>query len=316
MTFWIGTLAIAGIPPLAGFFSKDEILHAAAAEHQWLLWAVGLFTAGLTAFYMCRAFYMTFHGKFRGTHEQEHHLHESPAVMTIPLWILAVGAVVAGWLGIPKLLSFGRDLNWFHHFLEPVIARPQGLEAGEHGIATSGPRPRDRARGPHHRDRGGRHPLRALDLPAATTRWRRAGPGPPASPAAPPAAGEQVLRRRDLRPPDRPPAGRAVALLLEGGRRHRHRRLDQRRRLADRADRRRRPLQHHRQRAQLRALLLPRRDRCSSAGSSSERTDHGYSLRAAPRQHADPPGLLPGGRLPAAALLPAERRRRRSRSTP
>ncbi|HEX2644305.1 MAG TPA: NADH-quinone oxidoreductase subunit L, partial [Thermoanaerobaculia bacterium] len=121
----------------AGFFSKDEILHAAAADGQWILWAVGLLTAGLTAFYMFRAVFLTFHGKFRGTHEQEHHLHESPAVMTVPLWVLAVGAVVAGWVGIPKLLSFGRDLNWFHHLLEPVIAVPQGLEAGEHNVGES-----------------------------------------------------------------------------------------------------------------------------------------------------------------------------------
>jgi NADH-quinone oxidoreductase subunit L len=135
-TFWIGTLAIAGIPPLAGFFSKDEILHAAASSGHWLLWLVGLITAGMTAFYMARAFYMTFHGKFRGTHEQEHHLHESPAVMTVPLWILAVGAIAAGWVGIPKLLSMGRDINWFHHFLEPVIHVPQGAEAGEHNIGA------------------------------------------------------------------------------------------------------------------------------------------------------------------------------------
>ncbi|HEX6862845.1 MAG TPA: NADH-quinone oxidoreductase subunit L [Thermoanaerobaculia bacterium] len=130
-TFWIGTLAIAGIPPLAGFFSKDEILHAAASNGQWLLWLVGLITAGMTAFYMARAFYMTFHGKFRGTHEQEHHLHESPAVMTVPLWILAVGAVTAGWLGIPEL--FGGH-NWFHHYLEPVVKPIR--EAAEHGLGT------------------------------------------------------------------------------------------------------------------------------------------------------------------------------------
>ncbi|MFL6200464.1 MAG: NADH-quinone oxidoreductase subunit L [Thermoanaerobaculia bacterium] len=130
-TFWIGTLAIAGIPPLAGFFSKDEILRAAAANGQWLLWAVGLITAGMTAFYMARAFYMTFHGKFRGTHEQEHHLHESPAVMIVPLWILAVGAVIAGWLGIPEL--FGGH-NWFHHYLEPVVKPIH--EAAEHGLGA------------------------------------------------------------------------------------------------------------------------------------------------------------------------------------
>ena len=134
--FWIGCLAIAGIPPLAGFFSKDEILHAAAANGQWALYLVGLITAVMTAFYMFRAHYMTFSGKFRGTHEQEHHLHESPAVMTWPLWILAAGAVVAGFAGVPKLLSLGRDINWFHRFLEPIIARPQGLEAGEHNIGV------------------------------------------------------------------------------------------------------------------------------------------------------------------------------------
>jgi NADH-quinone oxidoreductase subunit L len=132
LTFWIGTLAIAGLPPLAGFFSKDEILHATAESGHWWLWLVGLITAGLTAFYMARAFYLTFHGRFRGTHEQEHHLHESPLWMTIPLWILAAGAVAAGWVGIPKLFSGGRDLNLFHNFLEPVIVRlPQGAEAGE-----------------------------------------------------------------------------------------------------------------------------------------------------------------------------------------
>ncbi len=135
--FWIGCLAIAGIPPLAGFFSKDEILHAAAANGQWLLYLVGLVTAVMTAFYMFRAHYMTFSGKFRGTHEQEHHLHESPAVMTVPLWILAAGAVVAGFAGVPKLLSFGRDLNWFHHLLEPIISDVHGLGADEHGIGMT-----------------------------------------------------------------------------------------------------------------------------------------------------------------------------------
>ena len=134
--FWIGCLAIAGIPPLAGFFSKDEILHAAASNGQWVLYLVGLITAVMTSFYMFRAHYMTFSGRFRGTHEQEHHLHESPPVMTWPLWILAAGAVLAGFVGIPKLLSAGRDLNWFHHWLEPIIRVPQGMEAGEHNIGV------------------------------------------------------------------------------------------------------------------------------------------------------------------------------------
>jgi len=128
-TFLIGALAIAGIFPFAGFFSKDEILHAALGHGRWVLYGVGLFTAALTAFYMFRAVYMTFHGTFRGTHEQEHHLHESPPVMTVPLWILAVGAVVAGWVGFP-------GWNVFERFLEPVLLRPAGLEVPEHEIGA------------------------------------------------------------------------------------------------------------------------------------------------------------------------------------
>jgi NADH-quinone oxidoreductase subunit L len=134
-TFVVGTAAIAGAPGLAGFFSKDEILHAVAAEGQWLLWATALLTAGLTAFYMSRAVFLTFHGEFRGTEAERHHLHESPWVMTLPLVVLAAGAVVAGWVGIPAILSFGRDLNRFHHFLEPVVARlPGGAPDHEVGL--------------------------------------------------------------------------------------------------------------------------------------------------------------------------------------
>ncbi len=127
-TFLIGALAIAGIFPFAGFFSKDEILHAALGRGQWALYGVGLLTAALTAFYMFRAVYMTFHGSFRGSHEQEHHLHESPPTMTVPLWILAVGAVVAGWVGFP-------GWNVFEHFLEPVILRPAGPAEAEGAVA-------------------------------------------------------------------------------------------------------------------------------------------------------------------------------------
>jgi NADH-quinone oxidoreductase subunit L len=129
----IGALAIAGVPGLAGFFSKDAILGAAAGSGHWVLWAVGLITAGLTAFYMFRTVYMTFFGKFRGTHEQEHHLHESPPVMTIPLWILAVGAVVAGWVGLPRVFA---EVNQFHHWLEPILVPPAGLEAAEHEMSS------------------------------------------------------------------------------------------------------------------------------------------------------------------------------------
>jgi NADH-quinone oxidoreductase subunit L len=137
-TFLISTLAIAGVPGLAGFFSKDEILgstflaHAPAAK---LLWAIGLLTAALTACYMFRLVYLTFFGSFRGTHEQEHHLHESPKVMTLPLWVLAAGAVVAGWVGIPSgmwELVGQHDRDWLKELLAPVIAVIPGHEAGAH----------------------------------------------------------------------------------------------------------------------------------------------------------------------------------------
>ncbi len=122
-TFLVATVAIAGIPPLAGFFSKDEILASVFAGGHELLWGVGVLTAGLTACYMFRAVHLTFHGEFRGTEEQRHHLHESPRVMTVPLVVLAVGAVVAGWVGIPAVLTGGRDWNFIHHFLAPSVAR-------------------------------------------------------------------------------------------------------------------------------------------------------------------------------------------------
>jgi NADH-quinone oxidoreductase subunit L len=137
-TFVVGSLALAGIPVFAGFFSKDEILAAAAASGMplhWLFWGVGWITAGLTAFYMFRAVHLTFDGTFRGTHEQEHHLHESPPVMTVPLIVLAVGAVVAGWIEIPLI----RGGDWFHRFLEPVVATISAIEGGatrEHELGT------------------------------------------------------------------------------------------------------------------------------------------------------------------------------------
>src|SRR5690606_1512180 len=88
LTMLIGTIAISGIPPFSGFFSKDEIL-AHTYEHSKILWLVGMVASMLTAFYMFRLLFLTFYGKFRGTHEQEHHLHESPKAMTIPLIVLA-----------------------------------------------------------------------------------------------------------------------------------------------------------------------------------------------------------------------------------
>jgi NADH-quinone oxidoreductase subunit L len=119
ITFLVGCLAIAGIPPFSGFFSKDEILNA-AYEKNPLLYYIGLGGALMTAFYMFRLYAMTFRGKFRGTHDQEHHLHESPAPMTIPLIILAILAAVGGFLGIREI--FAKDAHWLEHFLAPVFA--------------------------------------------------------------------------------------------------------------------------------------------------------------------------------------------------
>jgi NADH-quinone oxidoreductase subunit L len=117
LTMAIGTIAISGIPPFAGFFSKDEIL-AHAYEHSPVLWFFGIITSMLTAFYMFRLFYLTFFGKFRGTHEQEHHLHESPKTMTIPLIVLAIASVLGGLLGLPE---FWGASNWIGEHLSPVI---------------------------------------------------------------------------------------------------------------------------------------------------------------------------------------------------
>ncbi|MBX2922289.1 MAG: NADH-quinone oxidoreductase subunit L [Chitinophagaceae bacterium] len=117
-TFLIGCIAIAGIPPLSGFFSKDEILAAAFSKNA-VYWVVGVLGAIMTAFYMFRLYATTFLGKFRGTHEQEHHLHESPAAMTIPLIVLAILSAVAGFVGVPAVLGGSHHLE---HFLAPIFA--------------------------------------------------------------------------------------------------------------------------------------------------------------------------------------------------
>ena len=117
ITFFIGCLAIAGIPPLSGFFSKDSIL-IGAYEHNKIVYAIALFTACLTAFYMFRLLFITFNGKFRGTQKQWNHVHESPAAMTVPLIILAVLSAIAGFVNIPALFGGTESLT---HFLSPVI---------------------------------------------------------------------------------------------------------------------------------------------------------------------------------------------------
>ena len=124
-TFTIGCIAIAGIPPFSGFFSKDAIL-LSAFEKNPMLYGIALFTALLTAFYMFRLLFVTFTGKFRGTHEQEHHLHESPALMTVPLIILAILSIIGGFVGIPEVFAAGGDK--ISEFLLPVIAKHEGHE--------------------------------------------------------------------------------------------------------------------------------------------------------------------------------------------
>ena len=142
ITFLLGCIAIAGIPPFSGFFSKDEILSAAYGKSP-VYYVIGVFTALLTAFYMFRLYTMTFMGKFRGTHEQENDrggpeghdegharsaIHESPSAMTIPLMVLAFLAVTAGFLGIPEAIA--PDSHWLGHFLSPVFADGGGAGAG------------------------------------------------------------------------------------------------------------------------------------------------------------------------------------------
>ena len=133
-TMWVGSVAIAGIPFLAGFFSKDEILwQAYSSPHgSKLLWFVGLATAGLTAFYMWRLMNMTFYGKSHVAPEVSKHVHESPATMTVPLTLLAIGSVLAGWLGTPKLWNLPEGFRAFERWLEPAFASA-AVEAAREG---------------------------------------------------------------------------------------------------------------------------------------------------------------------------------------
>jgi NADH-quinone oxidoreductase subunit L len=183
MTMMIGTLAIAGIPPLAGFFSKDEILYRTFLENR-ALWALAVVTALMTAFYMFRLMSLTFFGGYRGpawsraaspaaaaeaaghgavhprdahahghAHKDDHDVthgaadvlahghgwhgpHESPRMMTVPLMALAVGAMVAGFIGIPQAL---RGTNAIEHFLEPSFTAPAAdrpADDGSHGVSA------------------------------------------------------------------------------------------------------------------------------------------------------------------------------------
>ena len=121
LTFLAASLSISGIPPFAGFFSKDEILlmaYASGTPTGQFAYIVGLLVAFLTAFYSFRLLFLVFHGEFRGTEEQRHHLRESPKVVLVPLILLACGAIGAGWFGVPEVLG---GSNRWAGFLEPVL---------------------------------------------------------------------------------------------------------------------------------------------------------------------------------------------------
>ena len=131
ITYWtyvVATLAIAGVPFTAGFFSKDLILWQTFSHGATLLWAVGLVTAGLTAFYVFRQLFMVFHGECRADAHVKAHLHESPAIMTWPLVILAIGSIFTGWLGAPEYLWGNR----WDHWLEPIF----GAQASHGALST------------------------------------------------------------------------------------------------------------------------------------------------------------------------------------
>ncbi|MDP8239226.1 MAG: NADH-quinone oxidoreductase subunit L [Candidatus Hatepunaea meridiana] len=128
-TFLVATLAIAGIPGFSGFFSKDEIIWQTFASGHLGIGIVAMIAALLTAFYMFRLVYMTFHGQWKGRRDQEDHLHESPKVMTMPLVILGVLSIIGGWVAIPHALGGGA---WFEKFLHPSFALAEEL-AGKHG---------------------------------------------------------------------------------------------------------------------------------------------------------------------------------------
>ncbi len=141
VTMLIATLAISGIPPFAGFFSKDEILWKAFTYPYFpvmgkVIWFMGTLGAAVTAFYMFRLIFMTFHGEFKGTEEQAHHVHESPFTMTVPLIALATLSLLGGWLGVSPLVGslFGGMPNILEHFLEPVFEHSHEIVMAQAGV--------------------------------------------------------------------------------------------------------------------------------------------------------------------------------------
>lgn len=130
-TFLIGVVAIAGIPPFAGFFSKDEILAGAFAQNK-IVWGIAVIASLMTAFYMFRLFFLTFYGKERASEHAMSHIHESPKSMTIPLMVLAVLSAVGGFMGLPEIFG-GEGSHWLNEYLSPVFAASaEHLHAHEH----------------------------------------------------------------------------------------------------------------------------------------------------------------------------------------
>ena len=155
VTMWVATLAIAGIWPFAGFFSKDEIIWYAGAAAEgphaaWymIFWVISLVTAMMTAFYMTRMMVMTFHGANRTGEAERKHLHEAPRTMTVPLIVLAFLSLVGGWINVPEALGqswigmFGAlpMSEWLHHWLDPVVGMAVEIRAEHVGeFAESAP---------------------------------------------------------------------------------------------------------------------------------------------------------------------------------
>jgi len=175
LTMLISTLAIAGIPPFSGFFSKDAILWAAVENGHNLLWLLGAVAAMVTSFYMFRLMYMTFSGSFRSSEEEKKKVHESPATMTLPLIILAALATVAGFIGLPYAFkaNMGLPYDQFGHFLEPgeehaehqaiVMDRETLLLAGKYTVDHHGD---DHGPAEDHATEGDDHGPAAANLPA------------------------------------------------------------------------------------------------------------------------------------------------------
>jgi len=137
-TAWIGALALAGVFPLAGFFSKDEIIWSAGARGQTVLWVVAIVTALLTAGYITRWLVMVFHGQTRLSEHSRKHLHRAPLVMGGALVVLAVGSVVTGWVNIPEALPLLPGFAWLHHFLHPSFAAAEHVIVEHMGEAAHG----------------------------------------------------------------------------------------------------------------------------------------------------------------------------------